>query len=280
MSKRRYGFDEQKIQRFLKEGRGTGHSAAYKPWLTIQDISSLGRSSRIHSFKTRREHHLLSDHEAGLFLMLEWSATVVDIREQFPLEREATRRIARELGVPHPRDPHSRVDLVMTTDFLIDAKIDGGIQVHARAVKPADKLDDGRTVQKLEIERRYWQDHGASWALVTDQDLPKQRIRNLRWLHEMQSFDRMTAPHPDYWQDRCQWFLASLAAVSTDMTIARFIEQLEQSGNFRPDEALTVLRHLVSNKRVAFDLDDPFSVRWPVTRLRSLEAQPRFRGTA
>ena len=280
MAKRRYGFDEPKIQRFLKEGRGTGFHADYKPWLTIQDVSSLGRSSRIHSFKTGREHHLLSDHETGLFLMLEWSDAVVDIREQFPLDREVTRRIAREVAVPHPRDPQSQVDLVMTTDVLIDAQVDGHVRSYARAVKPADKLDDDRVVQKLEIERRYWQGQGVSWALVTDKELPKERIRNLRWLHEMQSLDGMTAPHPDYWQDRCQRFLVELTKVAATTTIKQLIGQLEKSSNFRPDEALTVLRHLSATKRVAFDLDRPFSVRWPVSRLRSLESDSRLRDTA
>ena len=40
MAKRRYGFDEEKITRFLKEGRGEGHGKDYQPWLTIQDVSS------------------------------------------------------------------------------------------------------------------------------------------------------------------------------------------------------------------------------------------------
>lgn len=71
MAKRRYGFDEAKIQRYFAEGRGTGNLAAYKPWLTIQDVPSSGRVSRISGWKTARIHHLLSDGETGLFLMFE-----------------------------------------------------------------------------------------------------------------------------------------------------------------------------------------------------------------
>lgn len=90
MAKRRYCIDEDKLARFLKEGRGQGHGKDYRPWLTVQDVSSLGRSSRIHSCKTDREHHLLSDLETALFLLLDWSGVVTDIREQFPLDRDAT----------------------------------------------------------------------------------------------------------------------------------------------------------------------------------------------
>ena len=65
MAKRKYEIDEAKIERFRKEGRGIGHGKDYKPWLTIHDVPSLGRVSRIFCFKTDREHHFLSDLEAG-----------------------------------------------------------------------------------------------------------------------------------------------------------------------------------------------------------------------
>ena len=103
MAKRRYGIDEEKLARFLKEGRGQGTGANYLPWLTVQDVSSLGLSSRMHSRKTGREHHLLSKIEAGLFLILDWSDSVVDIREQFPLDREEvfrTKKVDHQLQVP------------------------------------------------------------------------------------------------------------------------------------------------------------------------------------
>lgn len=103
MAKRRYDFDEKKLERFMKEGRGQGHGESYRPWLTIQDVSSSGRSSRIHCRKTGREHHFLSDIKTALFLLLDWSDSVTDIREQFPLDREETRRIAADMGVRHPR---------------------------------------------------------------------------------------------------------------------------------------------------------------------------------
>ncbi|MFZ6849041.1 TnsA endonuclease N-terminal domain-containing protein [Undibacterium sp. RuRC25W] len=166
MAKRRYGFDEDKIVRFLKEGRGQGSGASYHPWLTLQEVSSLGRSSRIHSRKTGREHHLLSDIETAVFLLLDWSDSVTDIREQFPLDRNETRRIAAEMGVRHPIDTHSQTDIVMTTDFLIDMRTLSGIILIPRSVKPASELDNDRTLEKQEIERRYWQAKGSEGCVA------------------------------------------------------------------------------------------------------------------
>ncbi len=158
MAKRKYGFDENKIARFHKEGRGEGHGKDYKPWLTIQDVASYGRSSRKHCLKTGREHHLLSDNEAGLFLLFDWSDTVLDIREEFPLDRDETRRIAAEMGVRHPIDTQSGTDIVMTSDFLVDLRTDNGIKHIVRSLKPYTELSDSRTLEKQEIERRYWND--------------------------------------------------------------------------------------------------------------------------
>lgn len=113
MATSRYGFDEAKIAKRLKEGRGVG--VAYLPWLTMQDVPSQGRSHRFVGRVTGRKHHLLSDLELRARLIYDWSDAVTDIREQFPLDRDDTRRIASAMGVAHPIDVRSKVDLVMTT---------------------------------------------------------------------------------------------------------------------------------------------------------------------
>lgn len=266
MAKRRYSFDQEKISRFLKEGRGQGHGAQYSPWLTVQDVSSLGRATRIHGRKTGREHHLLSDIETAAFLLFDWSETVTDIREQYPLDREETRRIAAEMGVRHPFDTQGKCDIVMTTDFLVDVLTSNGPQLHVRSVKPAKELDDRRTLEKLEIERRYWAGKSDSWGLITEWDIPPQRVKNLRWLHEMFSLAGMEETYPGYWSDRCSRFLQCLPH-ATGGTIKRFIQQLESSQGFAAGEGLMVLRHLGATKQLLIDLDQPFTVNAPLATL-------------
>ncbi|HYH22514.1 MAG TPA: TnsA endonuclease N-terminal domain-containing protein [Azospirillum sp.] len=142
MARRRYSFDEAKIARYHKEGRGKGHGAEYVPWIKVGDVPSRGRSHRLNGVKTGRLHHLLSDNEANLFRLLDWCDDVTDIREQFPLDREATRRIAEQLGIRHPHDTVTQTPLVMTTDVLVDVVRDGRKVTLARTVKPHDELDN------------------------------------------------------------------------------------------------------------------------------------------
>ncbi|KJS45757.1 MAG: hypothetical protein VR70_00270 [Rhodospirillaceae bacterium BRH_c57] len=170
MARRKTSFDEPKVARFLKEGRGVGRCADYKPWLTIQDVPSSGREHRVFSRKTGRIHHLLSDIEWRLFLHLEWCDAVLDIREQFPLDRVITARIADTLGVRHPQDVASKTPLVMTTDFVVDVLRNGQLAVEALAVKPAAELDKRRPLEKLQMERLYWTGKGIPWRIVTERE--------------------------------------------------------------------------------------------------------------
>lgn len=267
MAKRRYDFDEPKIQRYLAEGRGAGQLASYQPWLTVHDVPSSGRVSRIQGWHTGRIHHLLSDGETGLFLMLDWEDSVADIREQFPLDRDVTRQIAVEIGVPHPRDNHTQTDLVMTTDFLVDVVIDGKTHLLARTFKRVEDLDDERTIAKFEIERRYWTRKGVDWGIVTDAELSAERIQNLHWLHSMRSLDGTQVPYDGYWDDRIDTFCTHLAAAG-EMSIKGYCRWLEQTLGFQSGEGLTVIRYLLANKRLFMNLDRKFD---PLDKMTSLE---------
>ena len=58
MAKTRACWSENVYRKRLKEGRGQGELASYKPWLTIHDLASKGYATRIYSQKTGRIHHL------------------------------------------------------------------------------------------------------------------------------------------------------------------------------------------------------------------------------
>jgi hypothetical protein len=270
-AKRRYAWDENKFARFRKEGRGEGQGELYKPWLTIQDVPSMGRMTRVQSFKTGRMHHFLSDLETDLFFLLEWDSAVVDIREQFPLDREETRRIAQDMGVVHPRDTHTNVDIVMTSDMVIDIQTPAGICLTVRSVKPSDDLSDRRVIEKLEIERRYWQARSTPWHLVTDRDLPDERVKKIKWLYELYSLEHLVVTQPSYWDDRCQRFVHQLHVAPSGL-IRDFFVHLEKTCGFAKGDAMTVLRHLAARRVVLIDLDRPFSTNDSIDHLSLSDA--------
>ena len=115
-------WDEATIERMYLEGRGKGQGRHYKPWIGVLEFSSRGRSRRVAGVKTGREHQLFSDVEWGLFLLLEWARNVIDIREQFPLDRELTLEIAAMLRIRHPVYPGTKVPAVMRLSIFSPRK--------------------------------------------------------------------------------------------------------------------------------------------------------------
>jgi hypothetical protein len=257
MPRSEYEFDEAKIARFLKEGTGRGPD--YKPWLRIQGVPSHGRIHRIVGRVTGRIHHLLSDLEYRTLLIYDWSRIVTDIREQFPLDRDDTRRIASAKGVQHPADPHSGTDLVMTTDFVIDmAKVTGSVTV-ARAVKPSADLDDLRTLEKLEIERRYWTEKGVDWGIVTERELPVVPMKKLHKLVGHREFNKGPTPELVGMIDRelPSW---------PEATLREFADAMDLRFGLEPGRALAVVLHLLATGKWIFDLEEPVDEATPLAR--------------
>ncbi|MGM3412074.1 TnsA endonuclease N-terminal domain-containing protein [Ralstonia holmesii] len=188
----KYQMTAAKLRRFKKERRGHGERASYRPWLTVGDVPSKGRSHRVSCQKTGgRTMHFLSDHEYVAFLELWWDADVSDIREQYPLGLMRTLRIAGQLGVKHPIDQHTGIVLTQTTDLLATRGLRDAETFHAWAVKDRSALSDQRTMDKLEIERRYWSELGVPWQLVVNDGLNSSRALNLDWLLEFENTLRM-----------------------------------------------------------------------------------------
>lgn len=87
-------------------------------------------------------HRLLSDIERRAFLIYNFHDGVWDIREQFPLDLDQTRSIAKSAGIRHPVDSKSCVDLGQTTNLVIDPERNGKVFTIARTIKPVDALGD------------------------------------------------------------------------------------------------------------------------------------------
>jgi hypothetical protein len=245
MSNRKYVIDQRRIAKFIKEGRGQGEGAEYKPWLTIRDVPSYGRSHRLLGISTGRIHHLLSDLQLGLFLVLDWQASTIDLREQFPLDLDATLDIAKRIKIRHPRMPRTGQPIVMTTNLVLDRRVEGGVVTQAFSVKSAEDLKKPRVLQKLEIEWSYWQERGISWGIVTQAELPRRLVGNIAWAHGFHSpagiEDRVLALIP--------LFLKELA-VLRQVSLAGFCCAMDSRHGLPPGSSLTLMRHLLAGRKV------------------------------
>lgn len=252
------------------EGRGIGRGADYRPWLTVQEVPSHGLSSREYGYMTGREHHCLSSGEADCFVLLEHLPFVTDIREQFPLlPLDTTRRIAAELGVAHPRAPGTGCLNVCTTDFVVTVAANGQTWDEAIAYKQAVALDDGDVLDKLEIERRFWAERGVPWRIVTDQDLPTTRLKNVRWARgraDPRGFDLPAG----YTTDRLIPLLLDDLMGRPDAALASACRAFDDRVGLPLSTALSLVRHALATGRWEANLDAEFDpARLPLPGLRA-----------
>ncbi len=280
MSKRVRSNGSAAIERRLAEGRGQGRGANYKPWLMIHDVPSLGLATRMKSPLNGRTYHLLSQLETDWLYALHALPGVVDIREQFPLlELEETLAIADQLGIAHPIDPATKEPCVPTTDFRVTLA-DGSREIdRAIAIKPSADLSSGRTLEKLEIERVYWSARNIDWRILTEKELPKALVKNLRWVY----------PHLDLVSSGASFTTADVARIRAALepmvlngegTLVAITAACDDRLGLEPGSALCVARHLIATRVWPVDLTVEIDPRQPLHIIQKGETHALVRKLA
>lgn len=194
-------FTPKVLERFLREGRGTGSYADYTPWHRVSrgDPSSKGRSHLI--VWRDRQRELLSDQEWGGLNFAGLIPNLVDLTEQFPLSQESaphdlsrwyageglklfpgTREIAEMLGIKHPAltDGDQTHIWTSTTDLLLILRNQRErLELLAVSCKPSSVLSE-RAKELLLLERTYWAHRGVDWLLITPDQYEKSAALTLR----------------------------------------------------------------------------------------------------
>lgn len=238
------------IERHLKKGHGRGHGETYKPWLEVRHVPSLGKSSRVVGWKTKRIHSFLSQLELRSFYLFDWEDDIIDIREQFPLiPQENTKEIAHILGVNHPKEPKATTEMIMTTDFVITLK-DGS--EHARCIKYAQDLEDPRTVDKLEIERLFWEQNHIDWKIITEKEVDVTFAKNIEWLHPKKEFSSLN-PISQQEMDLVRKTIES-EIFAGFRPLNEIASEADETLGYRPGSALSIIRHLLANKTWKTDM--------------------------
>ena len=280
------------IKRLMKEGRGFGDYENYISWLHVQDVPSLGRSHRMQGWRTgNRVVHLLSYLEVQHFYNLEWDRRVDDYHEQFPLDKEVTERLAKNMGIPHPRIHGRRRNAngewtvvratnVMTTDILVFYKVGDRTWREAHSVKPLAKLEgkgNERTKEKLRLEQAYWEGLNeeweglnVKWRLVTDAPVGPEHgfspdalividrvlVSNMEWIHDcfhLDGFASLTKADVVRVHDALWTQVREGREALTDLAI-----RCDESLKLPEGASLTIAKHLMARRVWPVDFTKPF----------------------
>lgn len=267
MAKRNLEWNQNKLRRYLDEGRGQGIGKDYKPWLTIQDFPSMGRVSRIYSTKTERIHHFFSDNETRMFYLLHWEDSVIDIREHFPLlDIGQVIEDKRGLDLEKFVDKQTGTPFIFSTTFLVTIKVSLNRESYiARSVKSANELEKKHIIEKFELERRYWESKGIDWGIVTQKDIPVIKAKNIEWVYsalddsEERGIDNKTKI--DLSQELIFKLMNSPNAVREITALFDDEFQLEKG------TGLYLFKYLIATKRIKVDMDQKININLPVNEI-------------
>jgi len=235
-------------RRALKQGYGLGEKEDYRPWLTVNEAASRGTSAILRGWKIKREHHCLSQQEKYFFFLAEFSPNVVDIREQFPLlPLDLAMQLAHILQIKYPEIPGKKIPNVQSTDFLLTLQNphDENRSFLAVSVKPAEDLSRPRVLEKLELERVWWQMLGVPFQLFVCTEALQRQALDIEWLTDSIRFEGL----PDQ---------ADLNAAYSDIGVGIYplqalVEGIQGTLGTPGDYALKILKCLIAQRYIEID---------------------------
>jgi hypothetical protein len=246
---------ETLIAKWRHEGRGEGKGAVYKPWVSVRDFSSQGRSHRSASEKLGRTVELLSDIEWHTFLLLEWAPDVLEIYEQFPLDRKITLAIAQEREIRHPVYSKTHIPFVMTVDFWVKRLRDGRAIFEAYNCKSALELQEAGVIERLEIARIYISGIGCRHHLVVDSELPMKKVKNIEKIRFGGLKEGEIEPYPGFYELHASQMLSELKGLTRNQTLHQYCSTYDTRHGVEPGTGLRVALMLMWKRALSVDLD-------------------------
>lgn len=266
---------ENTVLRWIRQGYGQGQGLAYKPFFYVRDVPSEGRSTILEGLKLPRTHHYFSDVEYHYHLLAEYSDLVLEIREQFALlPREETRLIAEQLRIDHPIYTATGVQRVLTSDLVLTVNKGDEIALVVLCCKVASDIDPSnpetaRTLEKVLLEKVYWEARNAEWRLVTDKMLPENKVHNLDFFRGC-----MVSRERDYLNARMPDFVQTALSVWNDcISLNDFLLIAALQLGLTHDECFCLLGRAIWTNALPVDLDSgKFTHEDKLPVLNALEA--------
>lgn len=142
----------------------------------------------------------------------------------------------------------------MSSDFVVDIVAPSGTKRLAIQVKASSDLKDARTVEKLELERRYWKKKGISWYLLTEKQIPKTVANNLDTLYsarvQSESLEILFNSLPVY---------ADSLEANPNAKLPDIGMLIDRSYSLEAGTSLARLRALMALRALTFDISTPWN---------------------
>ncbi|KIY21419.1 MULTISPECIES: heteromeric transposase endonuclease subunit TnsA [Bacillales] len=248
-------WNEEKLQRYIKEGRGQGEFESYKGFIRVQDFGSVGRSSRLRTWRCNRIVHLLSDIETRFFYLTEFDDSILQVKEHVPLyDFEEVVGEQEDIDIRKFKDKQSGFPYILTTTFLITVRgNDGNTYDVARSVKASHELERKAVIERFELIRRYFWKKGIDWALLTQKELPIVKAKNIEWIHPARFLEETT----DFTKGDISYISGILleSLYKNKRPVREITSSVDSQLNLEAGSGLLLFKHLLTTKQIKIDMN-------------------------
>ncbi len=256
------------------QGRGQGQGLNYQPWLFVREVVGRGTCWRVQGWTVDRKHELFGKLQRWHFYTLDWSAAVIDIREQYPLlPLDSTLDIAKKLGIRHPGHQNRRSPAgVLMVDFMVTKMSNGVRWNEAHMLSYSNRIskegsDQPRKV--LDIKKRWLEEHGIKVVEITNETLSIELAKNVHMVHKHRDIsERVGCLQGELEQvartlSECAWSGTALRDAAKRCEAMFFLP---------PGSGLAIAYHLIATKCWQINMHVPINASRPVSFL----AKPNF----
>jgi hypothetical protein len=217
--------------------------------LKVTTFSSKGRVTRIYGYRTKRIHHLQSDNQLRTFLMLEWDDRVKDIKENIELKDiEATIEEVDNLKLDKFSNKETGELFQLHTNFLLTVNRGKGEELIAISVKSLSELERKTVIEKMEIERRYWKAKGIKFFVITEKEIDKQFVDNIKWVREA-LIDKSIEDKKEI-GEKLYYFLQN----NINEKLSKALGLFEYKEKVKEGTALFIFRYLIGIKEISVNM--------------------------
>lgn len=232
--------------------------------LKVTTFSSRGRVSRVKGQKTKENIvHLQSDNQLRLFMILEWNEDIKKIEVNVELDGlEETLTNIDNLKLYKFRDKETGELFKLHTNFLVTLKPYRGVdKLTAISVKSISELERKTVIEKLEIERRYWEQKGIRFSIITEKEIDRQMVDNIMWVRETRS-DKSLRNKGELAEKLCY-----LIQDNQDMVTNKILEEFDKKEGVKGGTALFLFRYLIADKQIEVNMNKSIDLNEKINNL-------------
>jgi TnsA endonuclease C terminal/TnsA endonuclease N terminal len=134
------------------------------------------------------------------------------------------------------------------------------------AIKPAADLGSARTLEKLEIERVYWAARKIPWRIITERELPRALVKNMKWIHT--HLDLVKSG--EFSNDQIHRIRITMESdvMQGQRSLVQIAAACDDRLGLKPGAALCVTRHLIGTGIWPVDLTVEIDPQQPLCIIR------------